>query len=312
MNILPIIIKGTLIFPFAFSVAVSGSLALKQSHCLMLFFADMIVAGFVVLFNYLFMRWEIVGVWFRYILIFFFLTAVVIGFLRNISQSIKGILTLNDISLHIVVSSIFGLMIIAILGAQDSQGEFLHLNFPLKETEWIIAQGGSSLLLNQHRRVATQSYALDITALNRWKMRASGLLPKDCSKYEIYGKPVYAPCSGRVLSVVDGYPDLTPPNMDKEHPPGNYIAITCQNDTVVLAHLKPDSIRVVEGDRISEGRIIAKVGNSGNTSEPHLHIHAVKGEIIEEKKLFWSGEPVPMMFKGRFLIRGDRSLSASR
>lgn len=45
------------------------------------------------------------------------------------------------------------------------------------------------------------------------------------------------------------------------------------------------------------------VGNSGNTGEPHLHIHAQRpGSAIAPL----SGEPVPVRFGGRYLVRNDR------
>lgn len=56
----------------------------------------------------------------------------------------------------------------------------------------------------------------------------------------------------------------------------------------------PGSIQVKKGEKVDTNRIIGRVGNSGNTSEPHLHIHA-------ERK----GKGVPILFNGRFLIRND-------
>ena len=40
-----------------------------------------------------------------------------------------------------------------------------------------------------------------------------------------------------------------------------------------ICHFQPGSIKVSAGDQIAEGQVIGKVGNSGNTSEPHVHIH---------------------------------------
>jgi hypothetical protein len=46
-----------------------------------------------------------------------------------------------------------------------------------------------------------------------------------------------------------------------------------------------------------------KVGNSGNTGEPHLHIHAQRPGPPGAP---WSGDPLPIRFDGRFLVRGER------
>jgi len=43
---------------------------------------------------------------------------------------------------------------------------------------------------------------------------------------------------------------------------------------VVLAHLRRGSVRVHSGQRVRAGQLLGRVGNSGNSSEPHLHVHA--------------------------------------
>ncbi|MGE7916039.1 M23 family metallopeptidase [Lysinibacillus xylanilyticus] len=51
---------------------------------------------------------------------------------------------------------------------------------------------------------------------------------------------------------------------------------------------------VEKGEKVTTGQILGKVGNSGNTSEPHLHIHAEK-----------NGKGVPITFNDRFLVRNS-------
>jgi murein DD-endopeptidase MepM/ murein hydrolase activator NlpD len=58
--------------------------------------------------------------------------------------------------------------------------------------------------------------------------------------------------------------------------------------------MQQGSVAVAEGDVVREGQLLGTVGNSGNTSEPHLHIHAEK-----------DGEGVPIRFGGRFLVRNN-------
>ena len=45
------------------------------------------------------------------------------------------------------------------------------------------------------------------------------------------------------------------------------------------AHLKPNSIRVEEGDNVSRGQQLAQLGNSGNTTAPHLHFHIMDAPL---------------------------------
>ena len=73
---------------------------------------------------------------------------------------------------------------------------------------------------------------------------------------------------------------------------GNYVLI-CHSDGEysLLAHLKPDSIRVSVGQSIKRGEKIAECGNSGNTSEPHLHFQVQLG------KSFYSSPGLPVEFE---------------
>jgi murein DD-endopeptidase MepM/ murein hydrolase activator NlpD len=72
---------------------------------------------------------------------------------------------------------------------------------------------------------------------------------------------------------------------------------------VLLAHLKQGSVAVKGGQRVAAGDIVGAVGNSGNTDEPHLHVHAQRpGRGI----LPLSGEPLAMRFGGRWYVRNDR------
>jgi murein DD-endopeptidase MepM/ murein hydrolase activator NlpD len=40
---------------------------------------------------------------------------------------------------------------------------------------------------------------------------------------------------------------------------------------LMMGHLREGSIKVNVGERVGEGQRIARVGNSGNTSAPHIH-----------------------------------------
>ena len=67
---------------------------------------------------------------------------------------------------------------------------------------------------------------------------------------------------------------------------------------ITMLHLKQGSILVEGGQEVQRDQPIARIGNSGHTTVPHLHIQAARGDT-------WFGEPVPMLFDGTFLIRGD-------
>ena len=169
-----------------------------------------------------------------------------------------------------------------------------ELAFPLKNGRFMIGQGGSIALLNHHAGHPEQRFAADITAINGFGFRAAGLAPKALGHYAIYGAAVFSPCDGEVVTARDDLPDLTPPETDRENPGGNHVIIDCGGIHVELAHLQPGSVVVERGVRVSEGAALGKVGNSGNSTEPHLHIHAVD----PERRI-----GLPIAFDGRRPIR---------
>jgi murein DD-endopeptidase MepM/ murein hydrolase activator NlpD len=111
-----------------------------------------------------------------------------------------------------------------------------------------------------------------------------------------------SPCDGIVAAAEDGFLDYSPPEQDPEHRAGNYIAIEYNGATIYLAHLMKGSVCVKPGDHICKGQVLGCVGNSGNTTEPHLHIHAEEGLYAGQ----FSGKPgIPIRFNGKFLVRND-------
>ena len=81
--------------------------------------------------------------------------------------------------------------------------------------------------------------------------------------------------------------DNIPFQMDSNNLIGNHVILYCKGYSILLAHLKKNSVSVSVGDHVEEGHFIGKVGNTGNTSEPHLHIHAVEEKVKSEKTDFF-------------------------
>lgn len=182
-----------------------------------------------------------------------------------------------------------------VLRSDISEERAINLEFPLRNGVYYILQGGSSRLANPfHAIYRPARFALDIAKLNRLGARANGLAPAELEKYTIYGEAVFSPCAGRVTEVVDGLPDNIPPAVNTASAPGNRVVLDCGGVNVGLLHLKLGSVRVRVGGMVVAGSPIGQVGNSGNSSEPHLHLQATA-----------SGEPVAMHFDGRFLTIND-------
>ncbi|MEK7340201.1 M23 family metallopeptidase [Candidatus Rhabdochlamydia sp. T3358] len=248
------------------------------------------------------------GYFFRYFLLIAFLI-VAFKSLRNIKRSFSfKSLTVRQIFLYLIIFSISGILmpdIFLALNGSFSPSYSVDLEFPLKGGEFYVLQGGASSVINHHYAVPAQRYGLDIVQLNRFGLRVNELNPKKVDDFTIYGSILYSPCDGIVINALDQYPDLEPGLMDPEHPVGNCLVIAKKNSdvVVVLAHLMRGSVQFKKGDVIQKGQIIARVGNSGNTTEPHLHIHSVLNHTGD---FLFLGKGVPMKFKGRFLIRNDR------
>jgi murein DD-endopeptidase MepM/ murein hydrolase activator NlpD len=99
-------------------------------------------------------------------------------------------------------------------------------------------------------------------------------------------------------------PDFDVPGQDTERRLGNHVILRCGEAEIVLAHMRQGSIMVDPGDTVAEGDPLGEVGNSGATSEPHLHIHAQRPAGPDAPPL--SGAPLGLRIDGRFLVRGDR------
>ncbi len=190
------------------------------------------------------------------------------------------------------------------------EGAPVSLDFPLHDGRYIVPNGGGNEMVNPHAAVPAQRYALDIEKLGLLGARARALSSPDVHRYAIYDTAVYAPCDGVVLFTRADLPDLAPPATDVEHLAGNHVALRCDSGdavSVLLAHLETGSVEanVTSAARVTRGQLLARAGNSGNTSEPHLHLQAIRGEAANVDAFLVTGEAVPMLFAGRFLARND-------
>ena len=176
--------------------------------------------------------------------------------------------------------------------------------------EWWVGQGGHAELVNYHQTRSTQRHALDIMQVVDGSIHRPG--STDLTSYYIYDQPVLAPASGTVTYVVDGHPDLPIGSVDSQHPTGNQLVIDIGGGRYLLmGHLRQDSITVHVGERVTEGQPIARVGKSGNSSHPHIHIQAqtlptgiADITTIDGPKMVKTLHTYPLLFRGASLIRG--------
>jgi hypothetical protein len=201
----------------------------------------------------------------------------------------------------------------AISARQIPEGQTIDLTWPLAPGIYLVANGGASPSINAHAALIDPShplhagfggsgYGVDLIAVDRWGFRTSGIQPSDPSVYAIFGTHVLAPCAGEVVVAIGDRPDMPVPMVDEGYPAGNHVLLRCDGVDILLGHFRQGSVRVAMGDRIAAGQQIGEVGNSGETGEPHLHIHA---QLLGTPERPFSGTPVPIRFEGRFLVRND-------
>ncbi len=99
--------------------------------------------------------------------------------------------------------------------------------------------------------------------------------------YYAYGQPVLAPICGRVTRVVQHIPDNAPGQLNPHDRWGNHVIIyDARGFYVEISHFAPGSIRVCEGQRVEAGTLLGLCGNSGYSSQPHIHMQAqATGEV---------------------------------
>lgn len=225
------------------------------------------------------------------------LTVVVSGVRRRAARSSTrpgGTITRTSVK-RLGVVILVTLNVLAVKGLFPSDPT-VDLGFPLRQGDYSVLQGGNSPLTNTfHRHRQGSRHALDIVKLNRWGGRARGLAPTALSRYEIFGERLYSPCNGTVLEDRDDLADNAPGAIDRAARWGNYLLLRCSEADVLLAHLMNGSLVVETGDVVAAGELIAQVGNSGLTNEPHLHLAAYSAAADLPNR------PRCITFEGRFL-----------
>lgn len=163
--------------------------------------------------------------------------------------------------------------------AQDRNSTNLKLPF---KNEWTVVWGGPTKEQNQHHDQPNQRFALDLVMLGP-DGKSYGDEGAENSDYYCYGRELYAPGSGEVVMVVDGVPDNTPGSMNPYAAMGNCVMIKhASNEFSLLAHFQPGTIKVKKGQKVKVGDLLGKCGNSGNSSEPHLHYHLQNTEAVQD------------------------------
>jgi hypothetical protein len=171
---------------------------------------------------------------------------------------------------------------------------------PLSPGEWLAGSAPSntsvhrrSVITVEGRASIAQRFAIDFVKIGpNGDTTHDGRASND--HFWVFGTDVRAVAGGEVTEVVDAYPGNEP---DKPPPPtiaslaGNHVIIRiARGQYALFAHLRQHSILVHVNDTVKRGEVIAKVGDSGNTTGPHLHFQ------LMDRNSALASEGIPCVF----------------
>jgi hypothetical protein len=160
----------------------------------------------------------------------------------------------------------------------------------------------------------TQLFAYDLwvrvydPSTNSWPTSRPGFDVANNESYYIWGKPIYAMADGVVRQFKDGMPANTPPGIPSPTPnpvEGNHFYIQHGDDLALYAHLQAGKLNPAltsgpnpdgTGAPVVKGQLLGLAGNSGRSSEPHLHIQ------INRTTIPWAGPPRPLPFRDLYVL----------
>jgi hypothetical protein len=165
-----------------------------------------------------------------------------------------------------------------------NQDDPFVIRSPLTGANWLAANGPSNT--SAHRRAVLpvngqphigQRYAIDWIQLGADGNTFTGDKSKN-SSYHAWDQEIHAVADGKIVEVKDSIPENVPNSaklavaMTYDTLPGNHIIEDLgQGHFAAYAHLRPGTLKVKVGDTVHAGDVIAHLGNTGNSSEPHLH-----------------------------------------
>ena len=182
--------------------------------------------------------------------------------------------------------------------------------------KWLVGNTPAEKIPSHGTHLFGVTYAYDFMAVND-KKRVSSKIgfntffgTEDPENFYSFGKPIYAPVSGEIMKIHDGESDqkvrrsliagipylLSQAQRVRQgvnHIAGNYIIIQPVNSQnfICIVHIKKESFVVREGDYVRAGDQIAACGNSGNSTQPHIHIQAMDSLDL------YVAKGIPLYFK---------------
>ena len=195
------------------------------------------------------------------------------------------------------------------------------LDLPFTGT-WRVENSPARRVPSHGTHLFATTYAIDFVAVEEGRSAVvrdwrTALTTEPPERFHAFDRPVLAPAGGTVVEVHDGEPDhearrsqpallgyaLTQAARARGGPAalaGNHVVLALDGGQgfVLLAHLRRGSVAVRPGERVAPGDQVGHCGNSGNSTQPHVHLQVMDGADGE------TARGVPLVFRAYRVRRG--------
>jgi hypothetical protein len=172
---------------------------------------------------------------------------------------------------------------------------------------WLVQNSPARRVPSHGTDLLGERFAIDFVAVDdRGRTASRGdwrtlVAAEPVERFVGFGRPIVSPVGGVVVAAHDGEPDHEARRSQLALVPygvhaiaGNHVVIALPGEEIFLAlvHLRAGSLRVGTGHRVAVGQDLAECGNSGNSTQPHLHIQAMDSADLAMAR------GVPLRFSG--------------
>lgn len=170
--------------------------------------------------------------------------------------------------------------------------------------EWTTINGGVTQPTSHSWGIVSQRYAYDFVITDSDGDTHAGDGDR-VTDYYAFGESIRAPADGTVVKTKDGLRDYPRPGTGwiewrTWDIAGNHVVIEhTDGEYSTLAHLRAGSVRVAPGDKVERGEVVAECGNSGHSTEPHLHFQ------LQDRRNFWLAAGLVPRFEDVTIDRPD-------
>lgn len=273
------------------------SFLLLRRQATFLYWINVFIISWFFYICYIYIPWANYGsAYLKYLYLIILFLILIISFRIRQRNTHTNASTYSKVA-YFIVSTLLTVFLLNItiqhIKANYEKSEEINLYFPFKNGSYYIKSGGSNKWLNYHRSLDTIYHkAFDIIKINKYGYSGNSVF-KPASRKEdlyIYSDSVFSPINGKIVDIINSEKDHHIGNQnDFKDLQANGIAIESNGYIIELIHFKQNSIHLNVGDSIKPGEFIGLIGNSGQSGQPHLHIHALNMEL----------EPVNILFNGK-------------